>query len=326
MNKISEALLATLLGGIISFLSSIVFTYFTDNSAIINVGSSTKISDSEYILPIQVSTFKTDIEKLRIDIPIIISQEQIRSNSPLKISTLNNNIGTSGGSVFEISNIPTNKNIQIVINTNQQITENELEIYDDQIKADTEYLYEKESPLYTQLKTFSLNAIIYALFFGLTTYITLSSQEKRRKKTLEDIDNTRAKIEDLKKENEETEVKWKKMVSDAEKTSEKSILESNKLSQKVSEFEAHLEKIKSDSIKKQILLLAKLNDYRKELNFWRNTIRKILYNQTDNQSADKLFKTVSSTLKTYQTNEKQEHDFESLKVLSEYIKDMDKDI
>ncbi|MGD6962722.1 hypothetical protein ACQCVB_11005 [Fictibacillus phosphorivorans] len=326
MNKITEVLLATIAGGLFTFFMGLLIPYFFDDSSIVNIGAPTKIDNGNYITPIQVSTFKDDIQELRFDIPVNITEEQINSNVPLSIKLAKNNVGTEGSSVLEFTKIPSRKNIQIIINTKQQLDERKIEVHSKNNHAKSDFLFEKESPLKAQLRSITINSILYALFFGLSSFLTLRTIEKRRQKANEEIEEMNKAIDKHKKEYKDNEEKWKKILDENDKANEKIAKGSRVIDQKLITLNEDLEKTKTDSLKKQILLTARLNDYRKELNFWRNTIRKILYKQTNGEnSADNLFKLISKSLKTYQTNEKHIPDFEALKVLSEYIKDIDKE-
>ena len=52
----------------------------------------------------------------------------------------------------------------------------------------------------------------------------------------------------------------------------------------------------------KLLLIARIQDYRKELDFWKDTIRKIIYNQRGaKQDVNDLFDIVTKNLKTYGT-------------------------
>ena len=68
----------------------------------------------------------------------------------------------------------------------------------------------------------------------------------------------------------------------------------------------------------KILLLARLSDYSKELTFWRDTIRKILYSmsKTGKKAAEEVIKEVTATLKTHSTLSESEDDFETIKMAS----------
>lgn len=67
---------------------------------------------------------------------------------------------------------------------------------------------------------------------------------------------------------------------------------------------------------------TRISDLKKELSFWRDTVRKILYNsQNEYQTADKVIETVTSTLQTYTTREPKRHDIDELFYLTQLISD-----
>ena len=70
----------------------------------------------------------------------------------------------------------------------------------------------------------------------------------------------------------------------------------------------------------KILLLARLSDYSKELDFWRDTIRKILYQAThEAKTAETIITQVSQSLKTYGTHDRHSDDFEVITTLATMI-------
>lgn len=67
-------------------------------------------------------------------------------------------------------------------------------------------------------------------------------------------------------------------------------------------------------------LLARITDYSRELQFWRDTIRKVLYGVNfDEKSVDDIISNVSLVLKTYTTQEVKV-DFEVVRELAERYK------
>lgn len=68
----------------------------------------------------------------------------------------------------------------------------------------------------------------------------------------------------------------------------------------------------------RVLLMARLDDYSRELEFWRNTIRKlVLASGEDRKSAEQLLKQVSKSLGTHHTG--QYEDFEALRVAAKLL-------
>ncbi len=70
----------------------------------------------------------------------------------------------------------------------------------------------------------------------------------------------------------------------------------------------------SRASKMKILMLARLSDYSKELDFWRDTIRKIVYSQSDKVTAEQTIRTVTDSLKTYGTLDRQGPDLKTIEI------------
>lgn len=92
------------------------------------------------------------------------------------------------------------------------------------------------------------------------------------------------------------------------------------------ELSAQIDIIKKDTAKDiseiRIYYSAHISDLRKELSFWRDTVRKMLYNsQNEFQTADKVIDTVTSTLKTYTTRKRSKENMDELLYLAQLIAD-----
>ena len=96
----------------------------------------------------------------------------------------------------------------------------------------------------------------------------------------------------------------------------------NEVSQQVEKASAGLADLERRSGRYKTLMLARLADYSKELEFWRDTVRKVLYTALgDNKAADKLIESVSSNLKTYQTRSRTDIDFSTVEALARLLAD-----
>lgn len=75
-------------------------------------------------------------------------------------------------------------------------------------------------------------------------------------------------------------------------------------------------------------MLSRLSDYSKELTFWKDTLKKILYKtETRSSSSEVIFDTVTETLKTYGTRKNyKDVDFDTLTVLQGILKESSKNI
>lgn len=84
-------------------------------------------------------------------------------------------------------------------------------------------------------------------------------------------------------------------------------------------------KMESRITKQRLLMQARLFDYSKELNFWRNTFRTlVLKGHGDTKAADEAIETVTKTLKTHGTNASMNH-FEEIKVAAAWLVQAEQD-
>lgn len=98
--------------------------------------------------------------------------------------------------------------------------------------------------------------------------------------------------------------------------------ECDRLTKQSEEMRQSFEDAEKGFRRANLLLLARLSDYAKELTFWRDTLRKAIYQSTkDRNSAEALIRTVTKGLRTYSTLGKNSGiaDFENLKLLARYI-------
>jgi hypothetical protein len=69
------------------------------------------------------------------------------------------------------------------------------------------------------------------------------------------------------------------------------------------------------SRKMKILALARITDYSKELSFWRDVVRRILYDSSNKKAADKVIDEVTESLRTYGTR-KESREFNTILVMA----------
>lgn len=106
-----------------------------------------------------------------------------------------------------------------------------------------------------------------------------------------------------------------------------------KVQNDIDEFQKKFEKLSKDidNKKKQLdrknqelrsYYLVRVSDVQKELSFWRDTVRKLLYDsQNKFQTADKLIETVTATLKTYTTRDHSNEKMDEVLYLAQLISD-----
>ena len=101
--------------------------------------------------------------------------------------------------------------------------------------------------------------------------------------------------------------------------------ESKEVLEKMDRYKNELNNLETRAHKSRIYNSARIYDYSKELNFWRNTIRKILYNNGSNDG-EKIIDMVTKELKTYGTLSDSETEFQDLYYMARNIIDTEKEI
>jgi hypothetical protein len=126
---------------------------------------------------------------------------------------------------------------------------------------------ELTSPLKSAVNEAMISSVIYGVLLGIVSFFLVGKINKDSKKQL-------AEVKNLRKKNEEN--------------------------------SENIKEVKKVSAKIQAMNLLKIRDYRKELDFWRNLIKKLLYDTTNKsfKRAKDLIENITSELKTYSTREK----------------------
>jgi hypothetical protein len=100
------------------------------------------------------------------------------------------------------------------------------------------------------------------------------------------------------------------------------IEEQEKINKKYDDLTERHKILNKNSKKYKLLLLSRLRDYSKELSFWKDTIRKIMYKTSDKKDMSKeLFDIITKNLKTFSTKNDNEVDYKMVEVLSKILKD-----
>ncbi len=85
----------------------------------------------------------------------------------------------------------------------------------------------------------------------------------------------------------------------------------------VNESKTAMDKNTATFARVKVILLARMSDYSRELNFWRDTVRKVLYGMTGGKEAgESLVKHVTESLQTHRARTGVEDDFDTMKVLA----------
>lgn len=150
-----------------------------------------------------------------------------------------------------------------------------------------------ENPKFLLVKQLLPNAVLYILIYSVSQFITSYYAGKRQEELTEKINEKNKKFEKIEKTLDKTQSELK----DVELKFHKAVF----------------------FFKKQ------LSDYSKENEFWRNTIRQMLYTgDKKEKKAEQLFETVTNQLQTYTVKSKRNLDLNEIIFLAEDLEEYDK--
>ena len=294
----------TFLLAIVSTLAAIFTNTFSNPDYLIRIGKTVQVNDNFYITSVQIKCFSSSsLENIYLTVPASITLADINCNVPLNINIEENNIGSQNKTTFIITRVNRPDNAQLVIQTHTKFPPNEqISVGCNNIdKIRVEFFNTPEAcrtPLLTKGDIISISCTILVYILAvLAIKIIATKHNKENRKEIDRIQNEHANT-----------------ISSA------NLLISN-LNSKISNFEKNLKTSEARNAKQRIIYQAKLRDYKLEIDFWKDTIRKILYGcKTSRITQEKLFEEVTNNLKTYRTNHDMDKtEFDATVLLAKFI-------
>lgn len=90
--------------------------------------------------------------------------------------------------------------------------------------------------------------------------------------------------------------------------------DSSALRSRLDEVMADLKALRATMLRYKITLLRRISDYRKELDFWHDTLRKAV--SSGEGARERLLTSITSILRTYTTRERSAGDIEAIEALA----------
>ena len=176
----------------------------------------------------------------------------------------------------------------IIIHSEKEVTEQSLKIELDE-KCNLVFTSSQKESAYIEIRNYLVTASIYCIEFAIMLYLSKKF--------------TNIKIKEQERKIEETERAIRILKQDQETT----MKEAKRINKRI--------------MKNKLLFARRLSDYSRELNFWKDTIRKILYRVSkEDMKKNDICEIVTDNLKTYRTKEKCEY-FELEDILEEFKDD-----
>lgn len=195
----------------------------------------------------------------------------------------------------------------VMVWTEQPISKGQI-IAESNYKTRLDYSNDR-SPFLLQTLWFIIPfALITFLTTGVQIWVDWNHRINESKKNLERCNELQKKIECVEDKHQSKVIELESIRKEADRSSQ--------------EYDQQISKLQQDSKEMRLYFLTRISQLRKELSFWRDTIRKMLYNsQNEFQTADKIIETVTSTLKTYTTRERSDKNMDELLYLAQLISD-----
>lgn len=297
-NKEKPSLLKNIINAFLTALSGAIVTIFLQwiamESAIVTISPSAEMN-GQYITIISVNNLKKEtLSNLSLYFGPDLDIFEIESSDPFELQE----------KYIEVDSIAPKAKYSVILRTDKAIEK-------DQIIAESEYKIQlnypnEDSPLMLQLLQHS------ALYGGIMFLIMLIEVLLKWKQNVEHFKKTM----DLCNEAKEQVKSQEELVQKTQEEVDELKAESDRV---INETKSQLLKENQELKSYYTIRIAQLS---KELTFWRDTIRKLLYDsRKEFQTADKVIETVTATLKTYTTREHNDEKMDEMLYLAQLIAD-----
>ena len=188
----------------------------------------------------------------------------------------------------KVDNILPDYTGNIVIYSEKEISEQNLKVELNE-KYNLVFISSQKESAYIQIINYLGTALIYFIEFAIMLYLYKKFTNRKIKEQERKIEETDRAIRILKQDQETT------------------MKEAKRINKRI--------------MKNKLLFARRLSDYSRELNFWKDTIRKILYRVSkEDMKKNDICEIVTDNLRTYRTKEKCEY-FELEDIIEEFKDD-----
>lgn len=289
--------IGALIPTIISLAISVAIQWFTMESAIVNISPSTEV-DGQYLTVISIQNLKEEtLSNLSLYFDADSDVLEIKSNDEFEHQK----------QYVELERISPKANYSVMVWTAQPVLKGKI-IAESDYKIRLDYS-NNNSPFLLQILWFIIPFGCITFFAtGIQIWINWKQQIKESKKIDKRCNELQKELEQVNADRQSLQEE----INTAQETLENATKEDKK----------QREILKKETQELRSYFLVRNSQLRKELSFWRDTVRKLLYNSKDEfQSADRVVETVTSTLKTYTTREHSTDNMDALLYLAQLMAD-----
>lgn len=242
------------------------------------------VIDGKRVIVVSLENYTSDfIQGIALEVPAVVPLSAFVSDSPVQLTEPSPPY-PAGTRLVSVGHIPPRLVSRLFITWPQSLSDAAPRIVNSSASGvRIRHENELESPLKSALITAAIVAAAYAAISA-----ALAAYAKREIGIVrEDIDRLKGEIE------------RKSKISD--------------------ELRNSIQKVEARVAKQRLLLMARLTDYSKELNFWRNAVSKLLLAKgADIKTANELIESVTEALGTHGTKQSP-RDFEAVQVAAAWL-------
>jgi hypothetical protein len=288
MRKAAEVALTVFITFTGTLLLNALLNYLQGSKAIVSIGARVVVQGVT-LRAVEISNRTSEpLDNLLLQIPKSTRAKEIGASVPLQITDVPDNVGMSDMQRVRLTGVAPRHISRLLIPVPAQGATDDVSVINgDQIGIEVLMGDLVPNPLRQAFMSGLFDSVIYGLIIGLAFFVSDSRFQAR-------IDGVK---DELKR------------------------IESNRseLLQRIGSLEGALRDARNTSARLRLLLLAQLNDYRRELDFWRDSIRRVLYARAGKDDAERLFNSVTATLGTYGTR-KATTDIDSVAIMAKMLR------
>jgi hypothetical protein len=296
MKKYADTILTVLITFLVTLSLNTILNYIVRDHGTVKTGTAIRVNAQDYAV-LTVENFETKpANDLLFAIPASVVITEIISSHPIDIEELSATAGVEQIKYLNLSGVEPGGIVDILVPIESQSQVSLIRLINqEQVGFSTMQKEDVKQPFLRALVESLRIAIISSLIYGVVVFWVYSLLENSQNRAKEQTKELKEEIETKQEQNEELLRKYSDSADD----------------------------LVNSTRRIRLLLFAKISDYEKELSFWRDTIRKMLYERkADKMTVDSLFDQVTKSLQTYSVQERGV-DFDAVETLALMLKQRD---
>lgn len=315
--------IGTIVSSVIIFLATLSINFFIDSLFASNGEYKQAVlapQSANAMAALTISNYSDkELSDVKLLVPAGLTISEIKSSLPVTLTLKKGSVSDPLYQLLNVSLLPANKSISLLIPMHSIDSCCEL-LNAGLLGIEEVDSQEAKNPMMETLITGLMLAvtctIVYLLFVAYVRMKFNEYTDKTQKAGEDHIREVETRLEKSKEERKAELEPLKIFVREAQEELENKKLQLLEMESKLGEYEKAYGRFKAT-------YLQKLADHQKELNFWKDTIRKVLYQAGSGLDVtNALFNSVTSALETYHTKKDVTFEVEIIKGLYHTVTDI----